>query len=276
MRVTNSYLNLTRRVHIHTIHGMYIITRYVIREVLVLFLAALAAMTIVFTLTFGVREGFSRGLPASVIFWLMPFMLPEMLGMTIPVSILFAVCSVFGRMTGSNEIVALKSLGITPMAVVWPAIILAMFLSFGTVLMYEIAATWCRPKRMQIVAESVEAIIYGMLRKERSIDTDQYSITVKRLDGKKLILPTIVLKSQKITIAATEAELLIDPQTHTLEFICRDSTVDVGGDAKYTASVPGEQKYPVPLSFPRPERYHRDWVSMRDIPQLIGEIQSSL
>ena len=77
----------------------------------------------------------------------MPFMLPEMLGITIPVSMLFSVCSVFGRMTGANEIVAMKSLGISPMAVVWPAIILAAFLSLGTVRMYEIAATQCKPGR---------------------------------------------------------------------------------------------------------------------------------
>jgi len=72
-------------------------------------------------------------------------MLPEMLGITLPVAMLYAVSSAFGRMTGTNEIVALKSLGISPMVVVWPVLVLTGFLSLGTVWMYEIAATWCRP-----------------------------------------------------------------------------------------------------------------------------------
>jgi lipopolysaccharide export system permease protein len=87
---------------------MYIITRYVEWEVLKLFLAALIALTLVVTLGMGVKEGLSRGLPAIVIMRTVPFMLPEILGITLPASMLFSVCSVFGRMTGSNEVVALK------------------------------------------------------------------------------------------------------------------------------------------------------------------------
>src|SRR3990172_1582950 len=111
---------------------MYILTRYVIWEVLKFFLAALLALTLMITLGMGVKEGFSRGLPAMVMLRTMPLMLPEVLGITIPVAMLFSVSSVFGRMTGANEVVALKSLGISPMAVVWPALVLAAFLSLGT------------------------------------------------------------------------------------------------------------------------------------------------
>ena len=129
---------------------MYIVTRYVVWEVLKYFLAAVVALTLIVTPVMVIKEGLGRGYPAMVMLRIMPFTLPEMLGITIPASMLFSVCSVFGRMTGANEVVALKSLGISPMAIVWPAIVLASFMSLGTVWMYEIAATWCKPKALQI------------------------------------------------------------------------------------------------------------------------------
>ena len=81
---------------------MYILTRYVVWEVLKLFLAALVGLTLILTLTVGMKEA-SAGAPASVMLYAMPFMLPEILGITIPVSMLFSVCSVFGRMTGPTR-----------------------------------------------------------------------------------------------------------------------------------------------------------------------------
>ena len=195
---------------------MYILTRQVVWEVLKLFLAALLGLTLVLTLTVGMREALNAGAPASVALYALPFMLPGVLGITIPVSMLFSVCSVFGRMTGANEIVALKSLGINPMAVIWPAILLAAFLSLGTVRMYEIAATQCKPAFERILAESIEEIVYSVLQKNHSIDRDQFSITVKSVDKRTLIRPTITINNgpSKLTISAAEAELHWDWKQH--------------------------------------------------------------
>ncbi len=214
-----------------------------------------------------------------VMLWTMPFMLPEIMGITIPVSMLFSVCSVFGRMTGANEVVALKSLGISPMAIVWPAIVLASFLSLGTVRMYELAATWCKPSVSRILAESIEEIAYSVLQKNRSIELDQFSITVKRVDKRKLIQPAISINGPpRVTIRAAEAELRTDWNTHTLLFIYRDAEVDFeDGNGKYTATSTGkEAQYPIPINTPVPQRYHRDWVALGDIPALIAELQTTL
>lgn len=147
---------------------MYIFTRYVVAEVLKNFLVTLAGLTLIITVVMGVNEGLKKGLPPTVMFYTMPYMMPEMLGITLPVSLLLAVCVVFGRMTGSNEVIALKSLGISPMVIVWPVLVLAFLLSLGTVWMQEIAATWCRPSVTRVLTESVEEIAYGMLRANHS------------------------------------------------------------------------------------------------------------
>ncbi len=175
---------------------MYILTRYVVWEVLKIFVAALLGLTLMVTFGMAFNEGHKMGLPTMVMLRTMPYMIPEMLGITIPVAMLYAVSSVFGRMTGANEIVAIKSLGINPMVVVWPVVVFAGFLSLGTVWMYEIAATWSRPSVERTVCESLEEIVYGMLQTNHSLEGDDFpfSITVKRVDGRKLIQPTIILK----------------------------------------------------------------------------------
>jgi lipopolysaccharide export system permease protein len=263
---------------------MYILTRYVVWEVLKYFLAALLALTLIVTPVMAIKEGLGRGFPALVILRIMPFILPEMLGITIPASMLFSVCSVFGRMTGANEVVALKSLGISPMAVVWPVVVLAAFLSLGTVCMYEIAATWCKPKAQQIGIESIEEIAYSMLQKTRSCDGDQFpfSITVKRVDRPlkpgdppRLIQPTITIKGPpRMTISAAEAILHTDWKTRELQIECTRGEFDFGRGRG--VSFPGTERFSVPIPTPVRDRYHRDWVALHDIPDLIVELQTTI
>ena len=269
-------LSLTPARSPHTIQSMYILTRYLVWEVFKFFLAALAVLTLIVTIGMGVKEGMQRGLPPLVMLRTMPFILPEMLGITIPAAMLYSVSSVFGRMTGANEIVALKSLGISPMAAVWPVLVLAACLSLGTVWMYEIAATWCKPSVHRIAYESIEEIAYGMLRKKGSYDCDQFSITVKRVDGRRLIRPTIILKEQpgrpRIMLTAAEAELHTDCRAKLLRIVCRRGEFDVEG--RLRGSFSDEQEYTVPIVVSPTPPFHRDWVSLGSIPRLIEILQS--
>ena len=257
---------------------MYILTRYVVWEVLKFFLAALLGLTLIVTLGMGVKEGLSRGLPPGVMLRTMPFMLPEMLGITIPVAMLFAVSSVFGRMTGANEVTALKSLGISPMAVVWPVLVLASFMSLGTVWMYEIAATWCRPNVARIVGESLEEIAYSTLRTNHSFGSARFSITVKRVDGRTLVQPTITIFAQpgrpKITLTAAEAELRTDVPARQMIITCRSGEVDIEGQIR--VSFPDAQQYPVPIVVPGRPEFHRDWAAMSEIGGLVETLQGNL
>jgi lipopolysaccharide export system permease protein len=262
---------------------MFIMTRYVVWEVLKVFLAALMGLTLIFTLGMGFQEGLKWGLPPQVMMRTMPYMLPEMLGITLPVSMLYAVSSVFGRMTGMNEVVALKSLGVNPMVLVWPVLVLASFLSLGTVWMYEVAATWCRPSRERIIYESLEEIIYGVLQKNTSLDDNRFpvSITVKRVVGRKLIQPIIVLKGQmgrlQTTITAGEAEIWTDrttPLAPELVISCTNFTVDIEGSGSYANSK--TERFVLPITVPLPDRYHRDLIAMKDIPNAIADLQAKI
>jgi lipopolysaccharide export system permease protein len=263
---------------------MYIVTRYVVWEVLKYFLVAVVALTLIVTPVMVIKEGMGQGCPATVMLRIMPFALPEMLGITIPASMLFAVCSVFGRMTGANEVVALKSLGISPMAIVWPAIVLASFTSLGTVWMYEIAATWCKPKGKQILTESIEEITISMLQKNRSYECDPFGITVKRVadplkrGGRpRLIQPTITIKGPpKITISAAEATLHTDWKARQLQIECVRGEFDLAGRGRMLNLDKDQQLFSIPIPEPNIDRFHRDWVALRNVPKLVGELEDGV
>lgn len=256
---------------------MLIIARYVVLEVLKVFLLALVVLTLISTLGMGVREGLRNGLPPALILKTMPYMMPEMLGITIPVALLLGVTTVFARMAGANEVVALKSLGISPASIVWPVVIMAWLLSLGTVWMYEISATWSRPSVRNVVTRSIVDIAYGVLRTERSFASPKFSIAVKRVAGRRLLRPMITVHAQgdrpEVTFAAEQAELRSDAQEGGLMIVCYNGEVKIDGKAKF--SFPDRVEHLVP--FDPPTRFvHRDWLAMREIPREVKRLKLEL
>jgi lipopolysaccharide export system permease protein len=254
---------------------MRIFTRYVLAEVLKYFVAGLAALTLLVTVGMAVREGLSKGLPPAVIATIMPYMLPEMLGITIPVTMLFAVTCVFGRLAGTNELVALKSAGVSPLRVLAPVLVLAATVSLATVWMYELAAVWSRPNVRRIVLQSVEEIAYGVLRTNGSFDCGQFSITVKRVEGRKLVRPTISIPERgstpAMTLRAAEAALRTDLDAGVLWITCTRAEASVAGRVRYTADVIDQ---PIPLGKP-PRHVHRDWLGMGQIPGHVARLRQT-
>jgi lipopolysaccharide export system permease protein len=258
---------------------MYIFTRYVVIEILKIFILTLTAITLLVTVAMGLKEGTSRGCPPLVILHLMPYMLPYMLVITIPVSLLLAVSIVYGRMTGANEIVAMKSLGISPMDVIWPTIVLALLFSIGTLYLQEVAATVGRPSMARVLTESIEEIAYGMLQKEKTCKLPEFEITVRRVrpEDRMLIDPTIVINgrgpNQKITICAAKAKLETDLKDKTVTIKCWDSTIDYQGQGGVGISYPGMIEQTVPISDPTRDEFHRDWVAMHEIPDRLAQLR---
>jgi lipopolysaccharide export system permease protein len=260
---------------------MYILTRYIVAEVLKYFLVTLTGLTLIVTMVIGVKEGLSKGFPPMVMLYTMPYMVPEMLSITVPVSLLLAVSVVYGRMTGTNEVVALKSLGVNPMVIVWPVIVLAFLLSLSTIWMQEIAAKVCRPKVARVAAESIEEIAYGFLRTKHSIGppySSQFSITVKDVEDQKLIQPTIIIYDSKgqpnMTLRAAEAELHTDMNARKLKIICRDVIINVEDRFQYTER--DEKTIYVPLIDPGMPEHHRDWVALYEIPGHLAQLNAKI
>jgi lipopolysaccharide export system permease protein len=211
---------------------MKIISRYVMSELLQVFLVALTALTLFMLVVGLVKEAQQQGLGMMQIAALVPYVLPEAMRFAVPGTMLFAVASVFGRLSASNEITALKAAGITPMAAIWPAIAVAVVVSFVSVWLNDIAVSWGRDGVRRVIIGSVEDIIYGRLRQQRSYSTSKMSINVKGVEGRRLIRPTLSFQpggqAAPVTVSAAEAEMRADAAKGTLTISCKNGTIHVG------------------------------------------------
>jgi lipopolysaccharide export system permease protein len=233
---------------------MDIIRRYVVTETFKIFFVAVAVTLFLMTLGGGAKEGLRQGLPLNLVIQTMPYLVPEMLRFTLPGCLLFAVCSVFGRMTSANEIVAVKSLGVNPMVLVWPVLIMAYFLSIFTFSLYDLCATWSRPNLKSLVVDSVDQIAYGVLRTSGSFTGYGMSIIVKGVDGDALQQPVITVEAKgdqpAVTLVAKQAILRSNEATGLLHIECHDGQVDVEG--KGTFRFPDDFVQDVVLRQPDP------------------------
>ncbi len=116
--------------------------RYVLAELLKVFAIALTSLTLLMIIVGVMRQALDEGIGLKHVLLLTPYILPDALRFTIPATALFATACVYGRMAGSNEVVALKSLGISPLVILLPTYVLAFVLSLLTVCLNDVAVSW--------------------------------------------------------------------------------------------------------------------------------------
>ena len=195
----------------------------------------LTAMTAIMIIVGVALEASQQGLGPVAILQLIPYVLPNALLFAIPGTILFTVCGVYGRISSANEVVAVKSLGISPAAVIAPAYVLAFILSVVTVWLNDVAVSWGRDGVHRVVIQSVEEITYGMLRTHKSYSTSRFSITVKAVEGRMLVRPVLIVYGSAgeapITITAQEAYLRSDLEKNMLTVLLHDGRMDFHGNA---------------------------------------------
>ena len=114
-----------------------ILVRYVLKELIAPFMAALFGITFLFVVDFLVKildNVLSKGLPASTVLEIFALNLAWMLSLSIPMAVLVACLMAFGRMSGDHEITAVKAAGISPLSLMRPVLLVATILSVSMVL----------------------------------------------------------------------------------------------------------------------------------------------
>jgi lipopolysaccharide export system permease protein len=227
---------------------MAILQRYVLVEVIKVFAVSVAALTMMVVLGFVGREATAQGLPLVPTLRLIPLFLPETLRVTVPMTLLLACTTVFSRISGANEIVAVKALGISPMVLLWPVLIFAFLLSLVTVWLNDVADSWGRNQIQKVVIESVDEIAFSMLKSNRRYSTPTFSINVKDVQDRKLLQVTLIVvgngTSSKIIITAEDATLRYDRSKEVLKVFLHNGVVNVGSKS-YTFDDVQEQDIPV-------------------------------
>ncbi|MCA9216563.1 MAG: LptF/LptG family permease [Planctomycetales bacterium] len=224
------------------------LTRYVLFELTAAFLMTLTGITVLLIFAVLVKEATSRGLAFDSIFRMLPYTVPIALQLSLPATILIAVCSVYGRMSADNEVVAIKSLGISPVAMVTPALMLGFAVSILAVWINDVGPSWGRIGLTRIGIESLEGVVYRMLERENSYSVRDLSINVRGVDGRKLIDPYISIKRRgqtPVSIWASSAELQSDLENDQFNLVLTNSRIEVGSSP--VMYFPDTHSHPIPI-----------------------------
>ncbi len=223
---------------------------YVLWEITKLFLVALVAFTTVVMLAGVAKELVTQGLGPRAVLQLIPYILPISLQFALPATILFAVCSIYGRISADNEVLALMAAGVRPIRIISPTLIACTVLSLVAVWINDVAISWGKPGINRVIMHSIEQVVYGFLETQSVYNSAQgFSIHVHSIgdDGRELIGPTITIpqKGESIRISARTARLTMDPANDELVIEFNDSFLD---GSKATLIHPGKYIHRVSLS----------------------------
>ncbi len=248
-------------------------TRYILWDVLKIFALSLVAMTLVISLVFVGQKLVDEDVSYLSIAKLMPYIFLIALQYSVPATILFSVCCVYGRMSADNEIIAIKSAGISPMCVFRPAVVLGALISVPSVWLNDLAVSWAAPAMEHIVLRSLEEIIYRGLSSKKSYNTDKgLTIHVQEVRDRWLIKPKIWMQSetQLKTIVAESAKISIDRDEDKMVIELVDSFFDINGEKQF--SSPRSWIIEVPLNLASNKGSKETRPAQFAIGQIPGEI----
>ena len=142
-----------------------LIDRYLIREIAPPFLISLLVFTFLLMLPplVEVAEGLiAKGVPAPTIGWIMLTLMPQALGVTIPMAFLVGLLVALGRISVDREGVALQACGVSPARLLRPILCCAFIAAMGT--LYTLV--WLLPNANQSFREVTYSIIATRVQAE--------------------------------------------------------------------------------------------------------------
>lgn len=213
-----------------------LVTRYVFFELAKIFVISSFAFVALMLIVGIAEEAKKHGLGPELLIQLVPFILPKALMFAMPATCLFSVCVVFGRMAADNEIIAIKSMGLNQSVIVLPVLAVTFLVSLGAVWINDVSYAWSYWGIKQVVLESSDKILYGVLKNEGSFKTNNVSIEVSGVEGRRLLHPVINTYSnnQNIRAVAEEATLTTDIDSQSLNFeMIRGAWMVDGKDSKF-------------------------------------------
>ena len=251
------------------------INRYIIRELLKTFIFALLVMTPVLIVFGIVQQLLTKSVPIDRIPLLIPPIVVATAPISLPMALLLAVTTFFSGMSGANEVVALKSLGIPPRMILRPVMALGIAVSLVSVWLNDHAVTWGRPAITTLLYHAVEDIILNELKTKHTFTAPNgaLSITVKGVDeNRRLLLPSITVKDPPTNIEARNASLRINfiSSEVTIEF--SGMKIDTPGHVRYSTEN-RTIKLPLKNVWPSDDRIGPSETGLQDIPIVIAEIE---
>lgn len=135
-----------------TLHG------YLWRDLVKVTLMALVVLTMLMTVLGAIEPMRKQGLTGVQVLSLFGYLVPVMLPLTLPISALFGATFVYGRFSQTNELLAAKASGISPVVLLQPPLVLGAIV---TVLSLGIS-NWVSPAMAERLGNAVVENIGGL------------------------------------------------------------------------------------------------------------------
>lgn len=170
-----------------------------------------------------------RGLPLGVIFEIIIYNLAYMIVLAVPMSVLIATLMTFGKLAEANVYTVLKSSGVSLMQLIWPVLIVSMFLAAGMwnfnskilpAANYRASSLWKDIRKKRPGFELTAGVFYNGI--------NDYSILVQDLppESNELIDVTIFdyteSDRQQVTIKAERGELIPQQNGTSVELVLQN------------------------------------------------------
>ena len=189
---------------------MRILDKYIIKELLGPFIFCIASFSSVFigtsTMLRIAQYVTQYGASLSSVVKLFIYSLPSIIVLTFPMSMLLAALLAFGRLSGSSEITAMRSGGISFYRLATPVFIIAFFVSifavffaemvvpqsneaYNNVVRYDIQKNTAPKAQEHIIIKDVKGDVLERLTYARKFDEDtstMYSVTTQEFDNGQL------------------------------------------------------------------------------------------
>ena len=225
-----------------------LVTRYVFIELAKIFVISSFAFVALMLIVGIADKAKEHGLGPELLLQLVPYILPQALMFAMPATCLFSVCVVFGRMASDNEIIAIKSMGLSQSVIVLPVLAVTFLLSLGAVWINDVSYAWSYWGIDRVVLESSDKILYGVLKDQGSFKTNKFSIEVEGVEGRRLLHPVInsYSSNQNIRAVAEEATIETDIDTHSMKFVMVNGVAVQDGAQKNVFQFP-QFEFSVPI-----------------------------
>ncbi len=212
-----------------------IVHRYIFREMLPPFCINLIFFSFIFLMTQIIQIMnlvVNHRVGLSVIGWMILYTLPFFMEFIIPMSIMMSVLLTFLRLSGDNEILALKAGGLSLYDLLPPVMLFCLIGALLTASMALYGLPWGRMSIKKLTTQvATSNIDIGI--KERTFNDSFKGVMlyVNKMDAKTRTLSDVFIEDQRtpdaiITVVAPKGQMENDPDTHQFLLRLYDGTIN--------------------------------------------------
>lgn len=216
---------------------MRILRNYFLREFLTPLLLTLGVLGFVMTLAGTVKDianqVINRGVDIVSIIKLFLLMTPFMVTYALPIALLVATLLSLGRLSGDNEIVAIRASGINTFRLIAPILTVALIISLGLVIFNNQAASYAHfAYRKTLIDIGIKNPTAAFEEGVFINSFQKYVLFIYNVDHKRNRLNNVRIYEPQgddkptRTIIAKSGEFITDPEKHTIKLKLMDGTSD--------------------------------------------------